>query len=69
MSFGVVRVDKQIVASAHKLLVPVVMALMLCEEHRGQHHFSVIGEGCALQMSNTGYQCLLDQGVNIEEAP
>lgn len=48
-----------------KLLVPVVMALMVCEQHHGQHHFAVIREGAGLVLSETGVQCLLAQGVDL----
>lgn len=67
MSVGTVRTESQIyVALEHKsLILAVIMALNTCKEHQGVHHFAVVGEGCVVQMSKTGYQCLLDQGISI----
>lgn len=68
MNNGTVRAEKMIYTDPeHKrLLVLAVLALMTCEEHGGIHHFAVVREGCALQLSNAGYQCLLDQGVSMD---
>lgn len=49
-----------------KLLVPAVLALMLCEEHGGIHHFAVVQEGSALALSDVGLKCLEDQGINFD---
>lgn len=49
-----------------KLLLPAVMALMLCDEHEGVHHFAVIKDGCAIVLSEAGLQCLQAQGVSFE---
>jgi hypothetical protein len=44
----------------------VVLALMLCGQHNGSHHFAVIGEGRTIAMSKAGLQCLRDQGIEID---
>jgi hypothetical protein len=40
-----------------------VTKLMCCLPHFGEHHFAVIGNGQTVWMSQTGVNCLVDQGI------
>jgi hypothetical protein len=57
------RVDVLVSAPTHEDARKVITALTTCEEHRGAHHFAVVGEGMAIGMTRWAKQCLIDQGV------
>lgn len=55
----------QLVRGDHGLITAAIICLRTCDDHVGQHHFAVIGDGEALACSELAVRCLRDQGIEI----
>lgn len=64
-TLGLGGCTKVIIASTKGDITLAAMALMSCEEHHGEHHFFVAGEGKMLGCSATAIKCLEKQGVRL----
>lgn len=42
-----------------------VQRLMSCTDHRGSHHFAVIGEGRTVAMTSSAWGCIMTAGDDL----